>query len=122
MSTAVTPANDSAPLVISWVPEDETDLFYVYMHFMEIQGLTRNQTRQFNITRNGELRVSNFSPRYVAVDTLYTSSAISGKEIKYSLERTKNSTLPPIINALEIYKVIHFPQPETFEADGTFHF
>ena len=124
MSTAVRPANDSAPLVIRWEPQDETDEFYVYMHFTEIQELTTNQTRQFNIMRNGELWISNFSPRYLAVDSLYTSSssAVSGKEIKYSLVRTGNSTLPPIISALEIYRVIDLQKPQTLQGDGIFHF
>jgi len=115
MSTAVAPANDSAPLVISWQPKDETELFYVYMHFTEIQVLTTNQTRQFNIRRNGDYY---FSPRYHVVDTIYTTSAISGKVIKYSLERTENSTLPPIISAIEIYRVIDLQKPQTLQADG----
>ena len=114
MSTAVTPPNVSAPLVIRWEPEHETDQFHVYMHFTE---LFANQTRQFNIMRNGELRIPNFSPRYLTVDTLSTKLAISGKEINYSLERTQNSTLPPIINAIEIYKVMEL-KPETFLGDG----
>ncbi|ESW22565.1 hypothetical protein PHAVU_005G163800 [Phaseolus vulgaris] len=119
MSTAVTPANDSAPLVISWEAEDETEEFYMYMHFTEIQVLTTNQTRQFNIRRNGESGwwFQNFSPLYHNVTTLYTPSAISGKVITYSLERTKNSTLPPIINAIEIYKVKQFHQSNTFQGD-----
>ncbi|KAL2332313.1 hypothetical protein Fmac_019894 [Flemingia macrophylla] len=37
MSTAVTPANASAPLVISWEPQHENDQFYAYLHFTEIQ-------------------------------------------------------------------------------------
>ena len=124
MSTAVTPANGSAPLVISWEPEDETEEFYMYMHFTEIQVLTTNQTRQFNIRRNGESGwwFQNFSPLYHNVTTLYTPSAISGKVITYSLERTKNSTLPPIINAIEIYKVIDLQKPQTLQGDGIFHF
>ena len=122
MSTAVASGDDSTPLLISWYSEHETDQFYVYMHFTEIQVLPTNQTRQFNITRNGELRVPNFSPRYLAVDTLYTSSAISGKQIKYSLERTENSTLPPIVSAIELYRVIDLQKPQTFQGDGIFHF
>jgi len=124
MRTAVTPANASAPLVISWEPKDETDEFYVYMHFTEIQELTTNQTRQFDIMRNGELWIPNFSPRYLVVDTLNTSSAsaVNGKVITYSLVRTGNSTLPPIISAIEIYRVIDLQKPETLQADGIFHF
>jgi len=122
MRTAVTPTNASAPLLIRWNPEHETDELYFYMHFTEIQELTTNQTRQFNIMRNGELRIPNFSPPYLVVDTLNTFSAVSGKEIKYSLVRTGNSTLPPIISALEIYRVIDLQKPETLQADGIFHF
>jgi len=118
MSTAVTPANVSAPLVISWVPDDPTDQFYVYLYFMEIQELETNQTREFNIKENGKLRYSKFSPLNQLVTTLYSSSSSSGKEMTYSLEKTKNSTLPPIINAIEIYKVKDFPQSDTFQGDG----
>jgi len=121
MSTAVTPANGSAPLVIRWKPQDENEKFYVYMHFTEIQVLTTNQTRQFNITRrNGESGwgLQNFSPQYHTVNTIHTPSAISGKVITYSLERTQNSTLPPIINAIEIYRVKQFHQSDTSQGDG----
>jgi len=119
MSTAVEPENDSAPLVISWQPKDETELFYVYMHFTEL--FTTNQTRQFNVISNGELSIPNFSPQYHNVSTISSTSAISGKVINFSLERTKNSTLPPIISAIEIYRVIDLQKPETFQGDGIFH-
>ncbi|XP_014499513.1 LRR receptor-like serine/threonine-protein kinase IOS1 [Vigna radiata var. radiata] len=117
MSTAATPSNVSAPLVIRWKPADPTEQFYVYLHFMEIQELATNETREFNILENGKLRFSKFSPRNLLVNTLYSSSPSSGKEIIYSLEKTENSTLPPIINALEIYSVIDFPQSDTFKGD-----
>ncbi|ESW22562.1 hypothetical protein PHAVU_005G163500 [Phaseolus vulgaris] len=115
MSTAVTPANDNAPLVIRWEPEHETDEFSVYMHFTELQVLTTNQTRQFNMS--GALFLQNYSPPYMRVFTIYSVSALSGKEIKFSLERTENSTLPPIMNAIEIYKVKQFHQSDTFQGD-----
>ena len=118
MSTAVTLVNASAPMVISWEPKHETDEFYVYMHFMEVQVLTTNQTRQFNITLNGQSWYPNCSPQYMSVQTIYSKSGISGKEIKISLERTENSTLPPIINAIEIYKVKQFQKSDTFQGDG----
>ncbi|XP_047153304.1 LRR receptor-like serine/threonine-protein kinase IOS1 [Vigna umbellata] len=116
MSTAVEPENDSAPLVIRWEPQQETDQFYVYMHFTEIQVLTTNQTRQFNIM-NGESWFQECSPEYHGMNTIYSISGTSGKEIKFSLERTKNSTLPPIISAIEIYSVINLQKPETFQGD-----
>ncbi|XP_027926507.1 LRR receptor-like serine/threonine-protein kinase IOS1 [Vigna unguiculata] len=117
MSTAVTPPNVSAPLLLQWEPDDPTDQFYVYLYFMEIQELATNQTREFNIVANGKLWYSNCSPKNLLVTTLLSKSASSGKEIIFSLEKTNDSTLPPIINALEIYKVIDFPQSDTFKGD-----
>ncbi|KAL2332319.1 hypothetical protein Fmac_019900 [Flemingia macrophylla] len=117
MSTAVKPANASAPLVISWDPEDENDQFYAYLHFTEIQVLAASQKREFNIMLNGESWYEKESPQYLHVDTIYSPSAFSGKEVKFSLEMTKNSTLPPIISAIEIYKVIDFQQLNTFQGD-----
>ncbi|KAH1219348.1 LRR receptor-like serine/threonine-protein kinase IOS1 [Glycine max] len=117
LSTAVTPANVSVPLVIKWVPQDPTDQFYVYMHFLEIQVLATNQTRQFSITENGKTWFPNLSPTNQSVDTIYSLRAVSGEQIKYSFEMTENSTLPPIISAIEIYRVIDFQQSDTFQGD-----
>lgn len=118
MSTAITPANVSAPLVISWKPDDPKDSFYVYLHFTEIQVLAKNQTREFNITLNGNPWTENISPRYHSVNTIYSTSGISGEKINFSFVMTETSTLPPIINAIEIYRVKEFPQPDTYQGDG----
>lgn len=118
LSTAVTPVNASAPLVISWEPPDQTELYYVYMHFTEIQVLAKNQTREFNIAQNGKPWCPNMSPPYQNVTTIYSRLGTSGKKIEYSLEKTKDSSLPPIINAIEIYRVINFQQSDTHQGDG----
>ncbi|XP_068498666.1 LRR receptor-like serine/threonine-protein kinase IOS1 [Phaseolus vulgaris] len=110
MSTAVTAVNANAPLVISWEPENETDQFYVYMHFMDVQVLTTNQTRRFNVMLNGKLWYANCSPLYMGGNSIGGPTGLSGKEIKFSLERTENSTLPPIINAIESYRLIESHQ------------
>ena len=118
LSTAITPLNASAPLVILWEPEHQTEQFYVYMHFTEIEELAKNQTREFNITLNGKSWFTNLSPQYQGVTTIRSKSGTSGKIIIFSLEMTENSTLPPIINAIEIYKVIEFQQADTYQGDG----
>ncbi|CAJ1955356.1 unnamed protein product [Sphenostylis stenocarpa] len=117
LSTAVTPVNATAPLVISWEPQNPTELYYVYMHFTEIEVLPKNQTREFNITQNGKPWYQNLSPMHQSINTIYSRSGINGEKIEYSLEKTKNSSLPPIINAIEIYKVINFHQTDTHQGD-----
>lgn len=119
LSTAVTPVNASAPLVISWEPQNPTEQYYVYMHFFEIEVLGKNQTREFNITQNGRPWYQNLSPLPRSMNTIYSKSGISGEKIEYSLEKAKSSSLPPIINAIEIYRVINFQQKDTHQGDGT---
>ncbi|KAL2332314.1 hypothetical protein Fmac_019895 [Flemingia macrophylla] len=120
MNTAVSPANVSAPLVISWTPKDENEQYYFYMHFTEIQVIAKNDTREFNIILNDVSWYENLSPRYRQVNTIYSRSAFSGKEIRFSLEMTKNSTLPPLINAMEIYREFIFQRIS--RKDRPFHF
>ncbi|KAI4305444.1 hypothetical protein L6164_028809 [Bauhinia variegata] len=117
MSTLVTPANASAPLKLSWTPPNTSNQYYVYLHFSELQELAQNETRSFNITLNGQIRSKYIVPDYLGVTTTYTTSAISREKFEYLLVKTENSTLPPILNAIEIYIVKEFPLPETNQED-----
>ncbi|KAI4305442.1 hypothetical protein L6164_028807 [Bauhinia variegata] len=117
MSTWVTPVNASAPLNFSWTPPKASNQYYVYMHFAELQELAKNETRAFNVILNGQTQNETIVPKYLKVDTFYSRSAISGERFEILLVRTQNSTLPPILNAIEIYKVKEFPQSETNQED-----
>ncbi|KAI4305437.1 hypothetical protein L6164_028803 [Bauhinia variegata] len=117
MSTFIAPANASSSLCFSWTSTNASNKYYVYMHFAELQVLAKNETRAFNITLNGQVRYGNLVPKYLSVDTYRTKSAISGERFEYRLVRTENSTLPPILNAIEIYTVKELPQLETDQED-----
>ncbi|KAM7473218.1 hypothetical protein LguiB_020461 [Lonicera macranthoides] len=122
MKTAIMPQNTSENLLFYWTVEKSTDLFYIYMHFAEVEALQLNQSRSFNIYLNGELLYASVSPRYLSAFTLYNESPASCNgnfvcRLTISINRTDNSTLPPIINALELYKVIQYTEPETNEND-----
>ena len=112
MSTAATPINDSAPLVFHWNPEDATSKYYIYMHFAEVVKLKANQSRSFNGILN----------EYLWTFTLYSKYALpsTGGKYVFSLVKTENSTLPPIINAIEVYSVKSLLQSETDQEDGMF--
>ena len=127
MSTAATPINDSAPLVFHWNPEDATSKYYIYMHFAEVVKLKANQSRSFNVILNGEHWYGPYVPVYLSAFTLYSKYALTSTGGKYvfSLVKTENSTLPPIINAIEVYSVKNLLQSETDQEDGmyiTMHF
>ncbi|KAM7468974.1 hypothetical protein LguiA_007157 [Lonicera macranthoides] len=120
MKTVIMPQNASDDLEFSWWPESTTDLFYIYMHFAEVEALQPNQSRSFNIYLNGKLWYGPLSPRNLSAFTIYSvsPSSCNGNTVcRLTMNRTDNSTLPPIINAFELYQVIQFIEPETDEND-----
>lgn len=119
MSTAGTPLNASTPMYIGWNAPDTTSEYYVYMHFAEIQKLKANESRSFNITLNGKLFYGPLVPEYLHTNTVYSPEALTGVNYTFSLFKNEGSTLPPILNAMEYYRVINFSQSETNGEDGT---
>lgn len=119
MRTAVTLINDSDPLVFTWKAENATSEYYIYLHFAEVVELKANQSRSFNITINGESFYESVVPDYLSAVTVYSTPALSiVEEYTVSIFKTKNSTLPPILNAAEIYSVKNLLQSETDQEDG----
>ncbi|KAL5576863.1 hypothetical protein UlMin_018562 [Ulmus minor] len=117
MRTACTPINANDSLVISWEPSDSTLKFNVFFHFAEIEELKANQIRMFEILYNGKHFYGPFSPKYLIRLTVYRESPFTGRRHNFSISKTQNSTLPPIINAFEIYTVKEFLQAETDQQD-----
>ncbi|OIT28598.1 PREDICTED: putative leucine-rich repeat receptor-like protein kinase At2g19210 [Nicotiana attenuata] len=101
MSTAMT------PLYFQLTPGNISDKYYIYMHFAEVEELLGTQTREFNIYINDNLFYGPLSPAYLSTTTVYTLTPGSGYE-RYDIviNSTVTSTLPPLINALEIYREI----------------
>ncbi|KAL0740886.1 hypothetical protein Bca4012_082399 [Brassica carinata] len=116
LKSAVTPANASKPLIITWTPKPSNAEVYVYMHFAEIQTLQANERREFDVVLNENFTWSGFNiPKLRRLRTLYTGAPIKCDSVgcKLQLVKTPNSTLPPLINALEAYTLVEFPQVET---------
>ncbi|XP_019101016.1 PREDICTED: probable leucine-rich repeat receptor-like protein kinase At2g28990 isoform X2 [Camelina sativa] len=118
LATAATPLNDSLPLEIYWSTKPPTAAVYVYLHFAEIQALRANETREFDIYFNENSNYSAFSPPKLEQRTI-TFSTVQCPEGFCSLRlvRTKKSTLPPLINAIEAFSIIEFPFAETNPSD-----
>ena len=122
MRTASGPDNVSEPFEFSWDATSASDQFYVYLHFAEVEKLQPNQSREFNIYLNEKLWYTEpFVPPYLKVYTIVSALVVTGKtRYTISLKKTENSTLPPIINAYEIYSVKKFSDSGTNETDGMY--
>jgi hypothetical protein len=89
------------------------------LHFAELQRLDSNATRQFDVTVNGITWYHAYTPLYLTSDTLYSNRLHQGSNsYNISLKATANSTLPPIVNAVEIYSVISTANVATDVQDG----
>ncbi|XVF74468.1 hypothetical protein PTKIN_Ptkin13bG0112600 [Pterospermum kingtungense] len=117
MRTAATPENASQPIDILLDAGNSTAQIYVYMHFAEVEQLLDNEHRQFNISLNGNLWYGPFVPDYLSTTTVYSPSALRGGQYQFLIYKADNSSLPPILNALEVYMVKELLQSETDPVD-----
>ncbi|XP_028117514.1 putative leucine-rich repeat receptor-like serine/threonine-protein kinase At2g19230 isoform X3 [Camellia sinensis] len=107
MKHAVKPLNASLPLQY-YLDQGGTNSisFYVYLHFCELEKLQDNAVREFDILLNWNSWVKSVVPSYLKTNTSSKESPVKGGasgELWLSIERTKRSTLPPILNAMEVY-------------------
>ena len=125
MSTAAAPEDANGYLIFRW-PSDNSNIsdveYYFYMHFAEIQVLQANQTREFNIFHNGDLLDGPISPAYLRTTTVYNKIPLKARQHNFTISKAENSTLPPILNALEIYTVKQFSLRETHQQDGELYY
>nr|POE80749.1 putative lrr receptor-like serine/threonine-protein kinase [Quercus suber] len=118
MSTASTPINVSAPLELEWPAKKATSEYHIYMYFAEVVKLKANHSRSFNITLNGKHWYGPATPKYLRTGMLYTTYVLEiNRTYDFLFTKIENSTLPPIINALEIYSTIDLTQLGTDTQD-----
>lgn len=121
MKTAATPIDETAPIEFYVEPPDTTTAYFVYLHFAELQQLKSNESRAFNINVNGRLLYGPVVPKHLTSNTVYTTLPLTGKlNYSFTIDKLKNSTLPPILNALEFYTLLDFAQSETYQYDGKY--
>ncbi|KAD6118661.1 hypothetical protein E3N88_09932 [Mikania micrantha] len=115
MSTAITSTNN---LLITWNSTGTTFIFY--LHFAGVETLRTNQTREFNIYLNGNHMYGPLSPSTNITSLKCTAPPLTGFSASYTFEinKTFESTLPPLINALEIYTPMQFQLHKTEDQDA----
>uniref|UniRef100_M4DUV7 Protein kinase domain-containing protein n=1 Tax=Brassica campestris TaxID=3711 RepID=M4DUV7_BRACM len=111
--------NASAPLTIEWSSANPDAQYHLYAHFAELQDLEANETREFSMVWNGQHYYGPLVPLKLNLLTIFNKSprTCNGGKCNVQLIRTNRSTLPPLLNAFEVFTVIHLPQSETDESD-----
>uniref|UniRef100_A0A8I7BAI5 non-specific serine/threonine protein kinase n=1 Tax=Hordeum vulgare subsp. vulgare TaxID=112509 RepID=A0A8I7BAI5_HORVV len=74
-------------------------------HFAEIND--NNPNRSFDIYNSGDVLHRGFSPSRLQANSLYDSGQfLYNGNAEYTLNKTRSSRLPPLINAFEVYSLI----------------
>ncbi|KAG6531110.1 hypothetical protein ZIOFF_004881 [Zingiber officinale] len=120
MQTAASPTN-SRQLVVPWVadPADVNQYFYV-LHISEIFDLaSTDESRSFDI-RIDNILIGNLTPDYLYSDAvLSTLPLVPSPSYNITLDALSSSTLPPILNAVEVYSKMRDQNVASEEKDGT---
>ncbi|KAJ1692586.1 hypothetical protein LUZ63_009284 [Rhynchospora breviuscula] len=103
MQTAATTLSTQQPLVMNWTG-DRTSKYYYLLHFAEIQATSTTNRREFNISARGFLMEKGYIPvQRSGYMGIWDSSVV---DYSIALEATSNATLPPLMNAIELYKLV----------------
>uniref|UniRef100_A0ACD5VVY8 Uncharacterized protein n=1 Tax=Avena sativa TaxID=4498 RepID=A0ACD5VVY8_AVESA len=85
-------------------------------HFAEING--NNPNRRFDIYSSGELLFPDFSPSRFQVDSMHQNGRfLYNPSASFLLNKTRSSTLPPLINAFELYSLVRMDNLTTDSND-----
>jgi hypothetical protein len=124
LRTAVQPRNGLNSLSYSYPSphtENFTPEFLVFFHFAEIFEQTAiGKLREFTITLNG-LNYGPFTLEYLKPLTIRSNiTQVQEGQVRFSIDATLRSDLPPILNAFEIFKLLPLPDSPTNQTDGMF--
>ncbi|CAM0948565.1 unnamed protein product [Alopecurus aequalis] len=104
MQTAIEATQRNIELDL-YLPSPTLDRCISIMHFSELEALAGNDSRQFDISVNDKLLHEAYKPKYLSSDCVYFDPT-ECSEYRVSISPLANSTLPPIINAMELFSVI----------------
>ncbi|KAL8525588.1 hypothetical protein ACS0TY_014998 [Phlomoides rotata] len=105
LKNAITTSSPNKSLLLSMgLPVAETPV-YINFYFSEVTQLQPNQTRSFRIFLNNDFSDVPILPRYNNCTEFWISNlTVSSKDV-FSFVPTNVSTLPPLINAMEVFLI-----------------
>ncbi|XP_076937131.1 putative LRR receptor-like serine/threonine-protein kinase At1g05700 [Bidens hawaiensis] len=117
MSTAVTPTISTDDIYLKFNTTINEKYFF-YLHFAEVEILKSNETREFNIYLDEDFWYGPLSPstNSITIESKLPRTGFSSYTLK--INKTLNSTLPPLVNAMEIYRVKQFQRHQTEDQDA----
>ncbi|XP_021749773.1 LOW QUALITY PROTEIN: probable LRR receptor-like serine/threonine-protein kinase At4g29180 [Chenopodium quinoa] len=119
MKVAVVPKILNQPIRLYYNQEsDRSTGFYFFLHVAEISELPKGEVRELSITLNGVKKTQDLYTPYLQTKTISNDQKpITDSFLNITIQSTNNSTLPPILNAIEVFNVIQISELSTDVAD-----
>lgn len=122
MRSAITPSDSTSNLNFSIKADLSTDKYFFCLHIAELQNLTGSKkTREFEIFLNNNVFSGTMTSAYLgylSTSTAFSRTPRSAQKFDFSMRSLANWTLPPLLNAYEVYKLNPLSQMETNATDG----
>ena len=106
---------------IYWDRLNTSSRYFFFIHLAELEKLETNQTREFDIYIHGQSWLDGpVRPGYITNTVHSTRGIVPNNEGKIEIwfNSTNNATLPPLVNALEVYRLQSNSRQDTYEIDG----
>lgn len=105
LQNAITIPNTSGRInLVPGFPSTEVPI-YMNMYFSEVTQLDTTQNRSFEIYIDNKPNSVPIIPPYEGVIEMYITNMTASANTSFSLVATSDSTLPPLINAMEVFYV-----------------
>lgn len=116
MRKAITGSN-----ITFWIPNDTHFNVYMYLYFSEVISLSAAQRRSFQLYKHNLLMSQDpINPPYQSVLEVSWTNFFVSNGTELLLVPTADSTLPPIINAMEAYTLSGDLTEGTHPGDGEY--
>uniref|UniRef100_A0A7C9E410 non-specific serine/threonine protein kinase n=1 Tax=Opuntia streptacantha TaxID=393608 RepID=A0A7C9E410_OPUST len=94
-------------------------IFSIYWHFAETQKLDANESRELNIFASNNFDSGPITLKYMEAVTVVAPAINIGPDsvLWFTINQTNDSSLPPILNAFEIYAVTKLSHAATNQHD-----
>ncbi|KAJ8753663.1 hypothetical protein K2173_026339 [Erythroxylum novogranatense] len=112
--TAAMPGTNQSSLTYNYTDYSPSTNLYVNLYLFEIEKILPGQRRKFTITINGDdygaFTLDNSKPL-----TIRSNKSVG--VLNFTINPTRDSTLPPILNAFEILGELELTKPATNQTD-----
>lgn len=119
-------ADPTLTIYLIW-PKDpvvKNPSYHVNIHVVEIQQLPSNGIREFNVfyDRNPKPLISDAIPTYLVDEPFYTVTQLADPTdpdwYLLTFNSTSKATVPPLINAIEVFNLLPIKTAMTNLSDG----